>query len=161
MLLYDVPEKPLEITGPDAAAVLERVLTCRVGTLAVGRARYGIACNDDGTVLMDGVLMRLGQDRFWYVKANGEFTHLAAGTRRRGLTPKSPIRIHGSFRSRVRSRLMFWTRRSAAGCRPTSDTSMPVSSTSAAKPCGFSRTGWTGEAGIEVYCNSGPGGNRS
>ena len=74
VLLYDVPEKPLEIIGPDAARLLERVLACRVETLAVGRVRYGIACNEDGTVLMDGVLMRLGQDRYWYVKANGEFT---------------------------------------------------------------------------------------
>ena len=73
VLLYDVPEKPLEIVGPDAARLLDRVLACRAETLAVGRVRYGIACNEDGTVLMDGVLMRLAQDRFWYVKANGEF----------------------------------------------------------------------------------------
>ena len=68
-----MPEKPLEIIGPDAARLLERVLACRVGTLPVGRARYGIACNEDGTVLMDGVVMRLAEDRYWYVKANGEF----------------------------------------------------------------------------------------
>ena len=73
VLLYDVPEKPLEIVGPDAAGMLERVLACRVETLPVGRCRYGIACNSDGTVLMDGVVMRLAEDRFWYVKANGEF----------------------------------------------------------------------------------------
>ncbi|MDE0194351.1 MAG: hypothetical protein OXP08_02270 [bacterium] len=46
VLLYDVPEKPLEIVGPDATRLLERVLACRVETLSVGRARYGIACND-------------------------------------------------------------------------------------------------------------------
>jgi len=73
VLLYDVPEKPLEINGPDAAKLLERVLACRVETLPVGRCRYGIACREDGTVLMDGVVMRLSEGRFWYVKANGEF----------------------------------------------------------------------------------------
>ena len=73
VLLYDVPEKPLEIVGPDAGRLLERVLACRIETLNVGRGRYGIACHEDGTVLMDGVVMRLAQDRYWYVKANGEF----------------------------------------------------------------------------------------
>ena len=28
VMLYDVPEKPLEIVGPDAGRVLERVLAC-------------------------------------------------------------------------------------------------------------------------------------
>ena len=73
-MLYDVAEKPLEISGPDAVRLLEKVLTCRVETLADGRARYGTACNDDGTVVMDGVLMRLAPDRHWHVLANGEFT---------------------------------------------------------------------------------------
>ena len=73
VMLYDVPERPLQIAGPDAIRVLERVLTCRVENLGVGRARYALACRDDGTTLMDGVLMRLDAERFWYVKADGEF----------------------------------------------------------------------------------------
>ena len=92
VLLYDVPEKPLEIVGPDAARLLDRVLACRVETLPVGRCRYGIACREDGTVLMDGVVMRLSGDRFWYVKANGDVRELAGGKRhrprRRGLRPR-------------------------------------------------------------------------
>ena len=79
VMLYDVPEMPLEIIGPDAARLLDRVLACRTETLEIGRARYGIACNDDGTVLMDGVVMRLAPDRFWYVKANGESADIVGG----------------------------------------------------------------------------------
>ena len=73
VLLYDVPEKPLEIKGPDAVTLLERVFTRRIDTLKIWRARYAIACTSDGNVLMDGVLIRLADDHFWYVKANGEF----------------------------------------------------------------------------------------
>ena len=71
-VLYDVPEKPLSIEGPDAVALLERVLCRRVADLGPGRARYAVACDEDGGILMDGVLIRLSADHFWYVQADGE-----------------------------------------------------------------------------------------
>ena len=71
--LYDVPERPLEISGPDAVALLDKVLVRRTGNLGVNRAAYGLACDASGGLLMDGVLMRLADDRFWYVMADGEF----------------------------------------------------------------------------------------
>ena len=63
-LIYDVPEKPVEISGPDVVPFLEMVLSRRVATLAEGRGRYAIACTPQGGVFMDGVLFRLGRDRF-------------------------------------------------------------------------------------------------
>lgn len=155
VLLYDVPEKPLEIIGPDAARLLERVLTCRVETLGVGRVRYGIACNEDGTVLMDGVLMRLGQDRYWYVKANGEFTTWlqanAVGLDVEVFDPNSRVlQIQGPKSLDVLN--------AAIG----GDLSVDFKYFRAGffEVCGqtlwVSRTGWTGEVGIEIYCNSGP-----
>ena len=155
VLLYDVPEKPLEIVGPDAAGLLERVLTCRIGTLAVGRARYGIACKEDGAVLMDGVVMRLGPDRFWYVKANGEFTSWlqahAVGLDAEVSDPDSRVlQIQGPKSLDVLDAAIggglstdfryFHARFFGIG----------------GQTLWVSRTGWTGEAGIEVYCNSGP-----
>ena len=70
-LIFDVPEKPVEVSGPDAAAFLSRVLSRSVSTLAIGRGRYAIACTPQGGVFMDGVLFRLAEDRFWYVQADG------------------------------------------------------------------------------------------
>lgn len=64
---------PLEIVGPDAVRLLDRVFVCNVEALGIGRCRYALACNEDGTMVMDGVIMRLGPERYWYVKANGEF----------------------------------------------------------------------------------------
>ena len=72
-LIYDVPEKPVEIAGPDAVAFLEKVLARRISTLKIGRGRYAIACTPQGGVFMDGVLFRLAEDRFWYVQADGPF----------------------------------------------------------------------------------------
>ena len=70
-LIYDVPEKPIEISGPDVIPFLEKILSRRVATLAVGRGRYAIACTPQGGIFMDGVLFRLGENRFWYVQADG------------------------------------------------------------------------------------------
>ncbi|MGA1180798.1 MAG: aminomethyltransferase family protein [Marivivens sp.] len=72
-LIFDVPEKPVEIAGPDAVPFLERVLSRRVSTMREGRGYYAIACTPQGGVFMDGVVFRLGQDRFWYVQADGPF----------------------------------------------------------------------------------------
>lgn len=155
VLLYDVPEKPLEIIGPDAARVLERVLTCRVGSLAVGRARYGLACNEDGTVLMDGVLMRLAQDRFWYVTANGEFESWlkahAIGLDAEVSDPDSRVlQIQGPKSLDVLD--------AAIGGGLTADFRYFHARffELAGQTLWVSRTGWTGEVGIEIYCNSGP-----
>ena len=155
VLLYDVPEKPLEIVGPDAVRLLERVLTCRTETLAVGRGRYGIACHEDGTVLMDGVVMRLAQDRYWYVKANGEFASWlkanAIGLDVEVSDPNSRVlQIQGPksldvLDAAIGGGLSADFRYFHAGFFDICGQTLWVS-----------RTGWTGEAGIEIYCNSGP-----
>lgn len=38
-----------------------------------GRGYYAIACTPQGGVYMDGVMFRLGENRFWYVRADGPF----------------------------------------------------------------------------------------
>ena len=48
--LYDVPERPVEISGPDALPFLERVFARHISTLKEGRGRYDIACTPQGGV---------------------------------------------------------------------------------------------------------------
>ena len=72
VVLFDVPERPIKIKGPDAIQLLEKVFTRKISSLKIGRARYGIACLPDGGILMDGVLIRLFEDEYWYVQANGD-----------------------------------------------------------------------------------------
>ena len=72
-LIFDVPEKPVEISGPDAGLFLDKVLTRTVAAMAQGRGYYALACTPQGGVFMDGVVFRQAEDRFWYVQADGPF----------------------------------------------------------------------------------------
>ncbi len=69
--MYDVPERPVEISGPDAVPFLELVFARRISTLTEGRGRYAIACTPQGGIFMDGVVFKLAENRFWYVQPDG------------------------------------------------------------------------------------------
>jgi methylglutamate dehydrogenase subunit C len=50
----------IDLQGADAAAFLDRLYANRFSNLAVGRARYGVMLREDGFVLDDGTVARLG-----------------------------------------------------------------------------------------------------
>ena len=56
----------IELQGPDAATLLDRLYANTVSTLPVGRARYGVMLREDGFVMDDGTVSRLAEDR-WFV----------------------------------------------------------------------------------------------
>ena len=149
-VLYDVPERPIEITGPQALELLRRVFCRRVDTLKSGVGRYCIACRDDGGVLMDGVLFRLEDELYWYVPANGEFVPwlnaLAIGLDVRISELHSwVIQIQGPRAFDILANV--WDEAAARKLpyfhiRPC---------TIAGQRLFVSRTGWTGEMGFELY----------
>jgi aminomethyltransferase len=55
------------IEGPDAAAALGRAMSHNLQTLAAGKCRYGFLLNEQGGVLDDGIVYRLGRDSFMAV----------------------------------------------------------------------------------------------
>ncbi|MBM3800993.1 MAG: FAD-dependent oxidoreductase [Acidimicrobiia bacterium] len=55
----------LEISGPDAAAFIERIYTGRFARLQPGLTRYVLMCDESGVIIDDGVAARLGEDRFY------------------------------------------------------------------------------------------------
>ena len=56
------------VEGPDARALLDWVHTADVGgAMPVGRARYGLICNEAGGIIDDAVVYRLGDERFLIV----------------------------------------------------------------------------------------------
>lgn len=71
-VLRHTGERPIEIRGPDAEALLDRVFTRHIGKVRPGRCSYQFACYHDGGLITDGVLVRLAGDRFWYVQADGD-----------------------------------------------------------------------------------------
>ena len=54
----------IDIQGPDAAELLNRIYTNAWGRLAVGRCRYGLMLGEDGMVFDDGVTTRLGEHHY-------------------------------------------------------------------------------------------------
>jgi sarcosine oxidase subunit alpha len=60
-----------EITGPDAAAFLERICATTVAKLAVGRGRYTFMLREDGLVIDDGTVWRLGEQRYLLTSSTG------------------------------------------------------------------------------------------
>lgn len=150
VLLYDVPEKPLEIKGPDAVPLLERVFARRVGNLKIWRARYAIACTTEGTVLMDGVLIRLAADHFWYVKANGEFeTWLKAYADGLDVTVRDP---HSRVLQIQGPKSLDVLNAATGGQVPDSFGYFHAGMFNiGGQELLVSRTGWTGEVGVELY----------
>ncbi len=61
----------IEVAGPDAAELLERVYLNKWADLKPGRARYGALCTEEGILFDDGVGARLGPDRFYLTATTG------------------------------------------------------------------------------------------
>ena len=66
-------EFPMQFEGPDAERLLNKLFTKDIGKVRPGRCGYGLACYDDGGLIVDGVLLRLQKDLFWYAQADGDF----------------------------------------------------------------------------------------
>ena len=71
--LLNTGEFPIQFAGPDAERLLDKLFTKDITQLKVGRCGYGIACYEDGGLIVDGILLRLEADRFWYAQADGDF----------------------------------------------------------------------------------------
>jgi len=149
VMMFDVPEKPLQIKGPDAVTLLERVFTRRIDTLKAWRARYAIACTPQGGILMDGVLIRLAHDHFWYIQADGEFEQwLLAYAEDLDVAVNDPksrvLQIQGP-------RSLQLLRAAARGISDEFGYFHAGKFDFAGQQLLVSRTGWTGEMGFEIY----------
>ncbi len=148
--LFDVPERPVEISGPDAVPLLEKVFARKISTLKEGRGRYAIACTPQGGVFMDGLLFKLSENRYWYVQPDGALeAWLIAHSEGFDVTISDP-------KSRV---LQIQGPESLEIMKAASNGT--INEEMAYFHAGFfdlggqevyvSRTGWTGEVGFEVY----------
>lgn len=71
--LLNTGEYPVEFKGPDAERLLDKLFTKDITKVKVGRCGYGLACYEDGGLIVDGILLRLAEDQFWYAQADGDF----------------------------------------------------------------------------------------
>ena len=148
----------LEVRGSDAPALLDRIYTHVFSDLRVGRIRYGLMCSDNSTILDDGTVTRLAEDRYfvttttgnvdlieewfnWWKAGTGQCAHVVNVTSAYGA-----VNIAGPKARETLSKLTnvdlsetaFRYMRSAQG-------------EVAGVPCLLLRIGFVGEAGWEVH----------
>ena len=148
--IFDVPEVPIEIRGPDAGAFLDYLFTRPVSTMAIDRGRYGLMCHHDGGIACDGVVFRLAEDWFWYVHADRDvFTWLQALKPGYDLEIRDPgawaIQIQGPTSLAILDACVD------GGAPEGFKYYHSRQVTMGGQPVLISRTGWTAELGFEVY----------
>ena len=149
-VMYDVPEKPIQIEGPQAGEFLDKVFSRKISTMKVGRGKYAIACYEDGGIFIDGVFFRLEENKFWYVQPDGPLeTWLKAHQadyKVKILDPSSRvIQIQGPKSQEILFKLT----------NGSLDDSFKYYHSGffeiAEQKVYISRTGWTAELGYEIY----------
>ncbi|HET8693019.1 MAG TPA: 2Fe-2S iron-sulfur cluster-binding protein, partial [Steroidobacteraceae bacterium] len=77
--LFDAsPLGKIEVTGPDAAKFLDHFYVNSVARLEDGRVRYGLMLNENGVIIDDGTVARLGRERFVVTTTSGGASRVAA-----------------------------------------------------------------------------------
>ncbi|MDK2874109.1 MAG: aminomethyltransferase [Desulfomicrobiaceae bacterium] len=141
------------LSGPGATDALARIVTHNLETLKPGRCRYGFMLNDNGGVLDDLIVYRLAADDYMLV-VNAATTasdlawireHLPRGLTledRSSLTAKIDLQGPQSFAVLAQIIPGTWTDLAYFAFRPVTWRGMELL---------VSRTGYTGELGVELY----------
>ncbi len=151
----------IELIGPDATILLERIYLNRWADLKGGRVRYGALCTEEGILFDDGVAARLATDRFFLTATTGNaeavFQWLDLWRATWGLdvilvnqtSAMAAMNLAGPRSREVLSRLTKLN---------LSPTAFPYLSFQdgdvAGVPCRLLRIGFVGELGYEIHCPS-------
>ena len=159
-ILCDVAvERQVEITGPDAYKFTQLLTPRDLSKLAVGQCKYVLITNNEGGILNDPVLLRLGENHFWLSLADSDVLLWAQGVAvNSGLDVQikepdvSPLQLQGPTSGEIMIKLFgediknlkyYWLREyNLKGI-----------------PLIVSRTGWSSELGYEIYLRDGTKGN--
>lgn len=148
----------LEISGADAAHFIERIYTGRFAGLKVGMTRYGVMCDESGIVIDDGVVARLGPEKFYVSTTSSgadqvyrELQRWAAIWRLQ-VTLVNATNAYGAFNiAGPRSRQVL-TRLTDIDLDPILFPYLGIrEGTVAGAPARLSRVGFVGELGYEVH----------
>ena len=148
--LFDVPERPVEISGKDAIAFLEWIFTRRIADMKIGQGRYILACTHQGGLFMDGILFRLGDTRFWFVQPDGDFDTWALAHRTGfEVTMSDPqsrvLQLQGPKSYQI-------VHKATSGALDKTFKYFRIGLFSlGGQDVYVSRTGWSGELGYEIY----------
>ena len=157
------PLRKYEVTGPDAELLMQTCVTRNIRKLAVGQVVYTAMCYENGGMIDDGTVFRLGQDNFRWIGGSDESgIWLREQAEKLGLqvwVRNSTDQLHNlqiqGPDSRDILKDIIWTRPDQASveelewfrfsiARIGGETGIPII---------VSRTGYTGELGYEVFCH--------
>jgi aminomethyltransferase len=153
--IFDVSHMgEIETVGPDALALLQRLLSNDLSQIAIGGAQYSVLCREDGGVLDDLFTYRLGDER--YLTVTNASNHAA---------DLAWFRAHAEgLDVEVLDQIDDWAMLAVQGplarevAQAVSDSPLPARmraerrrmAASEVLVCG---TGYTGEDGVEVLCS--------
>lgn len=157
------PLRKVEITGPDAEKLLQWCVPRDIKKLATGQVVYTAVCYPHGGMIDDGTIFRLGENNFRWVGGNDESgLWMRRQAEERGLdawvrnstAQLCNIALQGRLSLDILNKVM-WT----PPTQPTLDELGWFRFTVArlgdfhGPACVVSRTGYSGELGVEVFCH--------
>lgn len=153
-------ERQVEITGPDAARFMQ-YLSCRdLSTCRIGQCKYVLITDQDGGIINDPILLKLGENHFWLSIADSDVLLWAKGVAATsGMAVRidepdvSPLQLQGP-KSRDIMRAAFGDRPAQLSYYRFIDHSWN------GVPLIISRTGWSSELGYEIFLRDGAKGDQ-
>jgi aminomethyltransferase len=151
-ILCDVAvERQVEITGPDAARFVQFLTPRNLSQCQVGQCKYVLITSEEGGIINDPILLRLGENHFWLSLADSDVLLWAKGLAVHsgmdvsiGEPDVSPLQLQGPksleimkalFGEEISTLRYFFLRELELD----------------GIPLVVSRTGWSGELGYEIY----------
>ena len=154
--IFDVSHMgQIETSGPQAQALLQRLLSNDVAAIALGGAQYSVLCREDGGVLDDLFTYRLGGER--YLTITNASNHLADLAWFQAQAADFP-------EATVQDRIEDWAMIAVQGplareiVQAASDSPLPARMSVESRRIGGAEvlvcgTGYTGEDGVELLCS--------
>ena len=155
--------RKFEILGPDAEELMNTALTRNIKKLAVGQVVYSALCYENGTMIDDGTLYRLGDHNFRWICGSdysGEWLRDLAEELKLKVKVKTStdqlhnISVQGPNSRKLLSKII-WTPPAHPDVNDLKWFNFSISriSNHNGVPIMLSRTGYTGELGYEIYCH--------
>lgn len=78
--LWDVAaERQVQVSGPDAARLVQMLTPRDISKMKVGQGRYALLNDVNGRLINDPVLLKLSDDRYWFSIADSDMEYWAGG----------------------------------------------------------------------------------
>jgi aminomethyltransferase len=150
--LWDVTgEEVIEISGPEALAVMDELVPRDLSRLADGKCLYCVMCYDYGGIVEDAVLVRFSANRLWWVGGPGSSEQaIYARAIGRNVTVTSHLdALHVASLQGPMSRDILQSV-TAADLAPVPYYGL-IETTVCGVPATITRTGYTAELGYDIY----------